>query len=417
MNIWLVKIGEIIPFQKESSKMRTAMLAEALIKRGHQVFWWTSAFDHFNKKWHFEKDTDFELYNGVKVKALKGWGYKKNISFSRWLDARLISKKFKRLALKEKKPDLVVASTPAYDLALEAVIFARENNIPVIVDIRDQWPDIFFDHIPTPLKFLARLALSKDFKIIKRAFQLADGITAISEELLNWALNKYIRRKRNEADRVFYLGYQQKQPLKENEIPQWLNNIKNKFIVLYQGTFNYYHDPTILIDCAKKLQNEQVFFVLAGKGECWERIRKEAEGLFNVAMPGWLDQKELATLLNYSNVGVCTTPQKSYFLPNKAFAYFSAGLPVISAFDGELKEMCEKHQVGFYYSPGNIDELVSHIKLLLKDRERYLKMSKNALNLFKEKFEAEKVYQDFASYLEEIAEKRLKAKSQPINSW
>lgn len=385
--------------------MRMAMLADALIKRGHQVLWWTSAFDHFNKEWHFKNDTDFELYNGVKVKALKGWGYKKNISFSRWLDARLISKKFKRLTRLEKKPDIIVASTPAYDLAWEAVSYARENNLPVVVDVRDQWPDIFFDHIPTMLKFFARLALSEDFKIIIKAFQLADGITAVSEELLNWALNKYAQRGKSERDRVFYLGYQCIPPLREENMPQWLNDIKDKFIVLYQGTFNYYHDPTILIDCAKKLKDKEIFFVLAGKGEYWERIKKAAKGLPNVILPGWLSQQELATLPNYSNVGVCPTSQKSFFLPNKAFAYFSAGLPVISAFDGELKEICEKHQVGFYYSPGRVEEVFSQIKLLFEDRERYLRMSRNALNLFEEKFDAEKVYQEFASYLEEMAKR------------
>ncbi len=403
MNIWLVKIGEIIPFQKESSKMRTAMLAEALINRGHHVLWWTSAFDHFNKKWHFNKDTDCKLYNGVKIKALKGWGYKKNISFSRWLDARLISRKFRRLAWLEKKPDIIVASTPAYDLAFEAVDYAKQNNIPVVLDVRDQWPDIFFDHIPFFLKFPARLALFWDFKIIRKAFHSADGITAVNEDFLDWALKKYAERQRSFLDKVFYLGYKREQPLEEKKIPQWLNKIKDRFIVLYQGTFNYYHDPTILIDCAKRLRNEQIIFVLAGKGEYWERIKKAAEILPNVVLPGWLNQKELATLLFHSNVGVCPTPQKSYFLPNKAFAYFSAGLPIISAFDGELKKICEKHQVGFYYSPGDIGALTSHIKILFKDRKRYSMMSKNALKLFEEKFEAEKVYQEFASYLEEMA--------------
>lgn len=383
--------------------MRTAMLADVLAQRGHQVLWWTSAFDHFNKKWHFETDTDFELYNGVKVKALKGWGYRKNISFSRWLDARLISKKFKKFALLEEKPDIIVASTPAYDLALEAVFYAKQNKIPVVVDIRDQWPDIFFDHIPLAFKPIARFALSGDFKIIEKAFKLADGITAISEELLSWALNKYAQREKSDTDRVFYLGYHEQQPLSEEQIPQWLNKIKSKFIVLYQGTFNYYHDPTILVDCAKKFLNTEVVFVLAGKGEYWEKIKKAAEGLPNVILPGWLNQKELATLLSCSKVGVCPTPQKSYFLPNKAFAYFSAGLPVISAFDGELKDICEKYQVGFYYSPGNLEELAHQIELLFNDRQRYLRMSENARRLFGEKFKAEKVYQDFCFYLEEMA--------------
>ncbi len=402
MKIWLVKIGEIIPFQEETRKMRTMMLADALVERGHKVLWWTSAYDHFNKKWHFARDTDFDLKKGVKVKALKGWGYKKNISFSRWLDARLISKKFKRLAPRESEPDIIVASTPAYDLAYEAVLYARKKNLPVIVDIRDQWPDIFFDHVPSFFKPVARFLLGGDFKIVRKAFRLANGLTAISEDLLNWGL-KYAERERGKRDRVFYLGFDEPQPLSEEELPQWLQDIKEKFIVVYQGTFNYYHDPSILLECAQNLRNPEIVFVLAGKGELWEKIKNQAKGMSNVVLPGWLNQRELATLLKFSRIGVCPTPQKSCFLPNKAFAYFSAGLPVISSFDGELKEMIEKHEIGFYYSPGDAKKLGEEIKLLFENEEVYSRMSRNAFCLFKEKFAASKVYSDFASYVEEIA--------------
>lgn len=408
MKIWLVKIGEIIPFQEEARKMRTAMLAEALIQRGHQVLWWTSAFDHFNKNWHFQKDTDFELRKGLRVKALKGCGYRKNISFSRWLDARLIATKFRRLAQEVPRPDVIVASSPAYDLAREAVLYARKNNIPVIVDIRDQWPDIFFEHIPSVLKPFARLWLSADFKIIKQAFKLADGLTAISEDLLNWGL-EYAQREKDEQDRVFYLGFNRLDASKEEEVPQWLQEIKNKFIVVYQGTFNFYHDPSILIDCARILKNQEIVFVLAGKGELWEKVKDKAKGLPTVVLPGWLNQKELATLLNHSKVGVCPTPQRSYFLPNKAFAYFSAGLPVISSFAGELKEIIERYKVGFYYPPGDVDKLSEQIKFLFNNKEICGKMSENAQRLFSEKFDADKVYSDFVSYIEKMAEVRFKA--------
>lgn len=61
MNIWLIKVGEVLPLESDSRKMRTVLLAESLVERRHDVLWWTSAFDHFKKKWIFRTDTELNV--------------------------------------------------------------------------------------------------------------------------------------------------------------------------------------------------------------------------------------------------------------------------------------------------------------------------------------------------------------------
>ncbi len=51
MNIWLIQIGEPLPLEAGVRKMRTALLADKLLERGHSVYWWASAFEHQRKKW------------------------------------------------------------------------------------------------------------------------------------------------------------------------------------------------------------------------------------------------------------------------------------------------------------------------------------------------------------------------------
>lgn len=46
MNIWFIQIGEILLLEEKARKMRTSLLAYKLVERGHNVLWWTSAFDH-----------------------------------------------------------------------------------------------------------------------------------------------------------------------------------------------------------------------------------------------------------------------------------------------------------------------------------------------------------------------------------
>ena len=52
--------------------MRTAILADKLMERGHSVLWWASVFDHFKKTWVFNKTNDIKLDNGLRIKAFKG---------------------------------------------------------------------------------------------------------------------------------------------------------------------------------------------------------------------------------------------------------------------------------------------------------------------------------------------------------
>ena len=145
MKIWLIQIGEALPVKAGIRKLRTAYLADKLIQRGHSVLWWASAFDHFGKRWLYDHDKEVTLDQSFTIKALKGIGYKKNVSLTRYIDHRIIARKFKRFIPSAQKPDIIVASLPSYDLAYYATAFAQENSIPSLADIRDQWPDIFVE--------------------------------------------------------------------------------------------------------------------------------------------------------------------------------------------------------------------------------------------------------------------------------
>ena len=405
MNIWLIQTGEPLPLEENIKKMRTAFLAEKLIERGHSVVWWASTFDHIKKQWIFKKDTEFILKERLRIFALKGLGYKRNVSFNRFMGYRIIARKFRKIVPKMIKPDVVIASIPPHDLACEAVKFGKRNNITTIVDIRDPWPDIFLKHIPEIFKKIFQVLLYKDFQMVKKTMRMADGIVAVTKTFLDWGL-RYGNRKKTMNDKVFYLGYKNDSTNHDesdsNKILNVIDRIKNKFVVTFIGTFAHYHNPAILIDCAIKLRENNVQFVLAGQGEFFSEIKEKSSLLNNVILPGWLNQDEIRTLLRHSNVGVCPTTQEIDLFPNKAFAYLSAGLPVISAFQGDLKEVIEKYQNGFYYPPNDVNVLVKCIEKLYNDTALYEKMSKNALKVFNEMCDADKIYKEYVEYIEKI---------------
>ena len=384
--------------------MRTAILADKLIKRGHNILWWASAFDHIKKEKIFKKDTELTVKRSLKIFALKGTGYKKNVSISRYVDHRIIARKFKKLAPRMPRPDIIITSMPPHDLAYEAVLFSKRNNIPVFVDIRDEWPDLFLSIVSQKYQKIVKLLLFKDFKMLKKVMFMADGLIAMMDSLLAWGL-RYAERSKTSKDRVFYLGSKGNAVNNKSMTKHsFLQGIENKFIVVFVGTFVKNNDPSILIDCAKKLLDKNIHFVMAGDGELFNKIRKKASELSNISMPGWLNQAEISNLLQNSHVGVCLTPQIRDAFPNKAFTYLSAGLPLISAFQGNLKEIIEKYHIGFYYPPNDLDALVNCITRLYEDTALHKEMSKNACRIFNEMFDADKIYEEYAEHIEKTVD-------------
>ncbi|MFX0197391.1 MAG: glycosyltransferase family 4 protein [Candidatus Hodarchaeota archaeon] len=407
MKIWLIQTGEPLPVDESVRKMRAAIVAEILVDKGHSVLWWTSAFDHFRKDWIFTKDFEFTLKKNLKIKALKGIGYKKNISFSRFIDHRIVAWKFRKYIAKMRRPNIIVTSMPPHDLAWESVRFAKENKIPVLVDIRDPWPDIFLNYVPKGVRELAKIMLFRDFQMIKKTMGMADGLVAATNTFLEWGLN-YADREKTWRDRVFRHGYKRFKVVNNSRIlykfKDLMEILEKKFIVFFVGTISRtYHNPSILLEVAKRLfEYKNIHFIIAGDGELLDELKKKAERYDNISLTGWLEQNEIEYLLQHSKIGVCPSTKVVDLPTNKVFAYLSAGLPILSAFHGEIKEIIEKYEIGFYYPPNDVDSLANYIKKLYGNARLYKKMSENAQKVFEKMFNADEIYEEYAEHIEKI---------------
>ena len=240
MKIWLIQTGEDIPFERGIRKLRTAVLAEELVERGHEVTWWASSFSHLRKEWIKRNETSVPLDNGVNVELLHGRGYTSNVSLARVIDHRIVARQFRLRSTEIDNPDIIVCSLPPYDLAYQAAQYAKRRDIPLIIDARDFWPDIFLDFVPGILRPLIRIALYSEFRMTRSAFNQADAITAMSEDMLDWALS-YREREKSRADRVFHLGFRAPSASTAT-IPDWLAAQDGHFIVAFIGTFSKYQD-------------------------------------------------------------------------------------------------------------------------------------------------------------------------------
>ena len=406
MNIWLIMSGEPLEMFGERPH-RVGILSKMLVQKGHNVTWFTTTFDHQHKKYLYNETTKIKSDFGVNMVFLHSdTPYYKNISFARIKNHKEVGEEFYKVANKLKKPDIILTAFPTIDLAYYAVKYAKENNIPIVVDIRDLWPDIFLDVLPKFLKPFGKILLNDYYKKTKYIMKNTNFIIGVSQKYLDYGF-KFNNRKKTKFDKVFPLGFnkmklnyniykKQEEKFKQTGID------KKKIIIWFVGTFGRTYDLMPILKVAKELQNENnLQFVLTGDGENSKKWKKYAENLNNVIFTGWVNKEELEYLGKISKIGVMAykkgAPQG---LPNKLFEYSANGLVILSSLRGETEKILGKEKIGFTYY--NDKDLKEKIILLKNNQELLEQMSQNAKRLFDERFSADKVYGDMIEYLENI---------------
>lgn len=413
LDVWLIQTGEPLPLNQGVRKMRTALLADKLINRGHSIFWWASAFEHQRKVWISRRDKEFRINSRYTIRVIRGIGYKKNYSLLRYLDHIVVAQKFRNQCWKIKTPDIIVASTPCHHLAYESVVFANKANIPIIVDIRDPWPDIFLSPLKKmKLEKVGRLALSYDFYKLSKMLRRADVLTSTSEGFLDWGLHK-AKRSRNGLDKAFYTAYQHNHQRPNFEF----QHVKNKKIFIYIGTFGKSYELDLIVDVAQRFQRsnyKDIAFVIAGTGEQYGKIKLRASKLNNVTLTGWLEKEDILKVLHTAWAGIVPCNMAENTLPNKIFEYLSAGLPVISSLEGEIEQLIEKQQLGCNYSSGDAEGLYNAIQHLASNPLQRDRMSSNALQFYDNYGDADKVYSQYAEYIETAMKSHTDSNSLPF---
>jgi glycosyltransferase involved in cell wall biosynthesis len=386
------------------------LLAETLAGRGHEVLWWTSAIDHLRKRTIAGGEPRLLSKTGVQIQLLSGCLYRRNISVARLVNHVQLGRRFARLASKETRPDIILCSFPTIELSREAVRLGRQWGTPVILDVRDLWPDIFVDVLPRCMRAAGGFALRRQFEDTRRALADCSGLFAVSEGYLQWGLARGARQ-RGPGDAVYPLAYRLSDCTTEDEAAlsarlRSCGLMPDEPIALFAGTFGRTYDLTTVIGAAKLLRARglhRLQFALCGSGERLHEWQRTAAGVAGVAFTGWLPAGELSCLLRRATLGLAAyargAPQG---IPNKVVEYLAAGLPVLCSLQGESRDLLESEGCGVCYEAGDAQSLAAGIDRVLAGGN-LMAMAARAQDVFERRFSAVAVYGEMAAHLERLA--------------
>ena len=127
-----------------------------LSSNGHVVRFFNGTFYHQEKQQRFSETKDFSIAPNFNLTLLQSRQYQRSVSLARLRSHADAAAEFNKwIWTNSEKPDVIFCAYPVEELCRAAARFGRINNIPVVMDCRDFWPDIFAERLPGPLQLAA----------------------------------------------------------------------------------------------------------------------------------------------------------------------------------------------------------------------------------------------------------------------
>lgn len=422
-NIWIINAQEN-PIEASAGGnqrlWRSNALAQELARQGHTTFRWRSSFSH-NKKQQLVDGPHMETIDGVRQIYIPTTGYKGHFSLQRILSHYFLGRGFHRVIkhFDLAKPDIIHICNVPLDLLLQVSKYAKQNNIPVVLDVRDLWPEAYANVIPSRFN-LARLVLRRVLIFLSYRYRAivrnTFSVTSISEAMLAYMLTRY-RRRENEYDRVFHIGASRTisaaASMTDESVSeaaadsQGAKDAPLRFI--YAGNIGFQTDFDRILSLNETLAARHIDFkiTICGNGPRLEELRAKTANTNTIDFVGWVNGDALREHLDNADFGLL------YFFPNldfqlsipsKVSEYLSSTKAILSISDGSVRKLITDHQVGLDCFGMSDKEIADQVETYVSDRQGLASFARNARHLYQENFSQQKIAVKMAEHIELIVE-------------
>lgn len=386
-------------FETEKSSSRYRSFADILCPI-YDLEVITSTFCHLKKAQRNEAELHLaDLPYKMTMKYEKG--YKKNISIRRICSYTEFGKNVLSYLKQRKKPDLIIVSVPSLAVADYVSQYAKDNHIPLIVDIQDLWPEAFKMALNIPL--VSDILFAPMMRQANRIYSRADVIMAVSDTYI-----KRGKRVNQTADELsIYIGTDS--VLVEEKIRGIkVEKEEDKFVIGYVGALGHSYDIKGVIDAIKVLKEggiSNIEFKVMGDGVCREEF--EAYGReqgVDCEFTGLLEYGLMMKSLMQCDVAVNPIVGKSVSsIINKVSDYAAAGVPVINTQNSEeYRSLLKKYEAGISVTNGDTKELANAFLKFYNDENYRIITGKNEKKMYDELFDRVRIYPRLIDKIEEL---------------
>lgn len=411
-SIWIVSLFEPTPVDN-TRPMRYMGVAEAAIQAGHHITHFSCSFRHSTKVQRYEKTEQIKVKEGYDLVFVHAKPYRKNISTERLQSHAEFTRNLKVLVGQKPKPDAILVALPPLSHAKFLVEWGRVNQVPVIVDIIDPWPDVFTRLFPGPFKGLSRIVMKPMYNQLQAILNGCSGLIAISDQYVEWAknYNPQLSRTGTFYPSVPFREVQEK--IRSFSVSR--DREDKRLRLIYAGNLGVAYDIPAILQAAEILEKDRpgkTEFVFAGAGHHTATIESYQARLPNIRFLGRLGYDDLMANYAHADLGLAQYAKgATQSVTYKLFDYLSAGLPVLNSLMSEMATLISQHDVGQNNQPGDAQALAKGIMQYLDVPELLERQKKNALAFTATEGDNEVVYARIVAFLLASRKERTAAKA------
>ena len=287
-----------------------------------------------------------EAYNAGFLGRL--WGY---FSFT-------LSATYAGLFKIERKPDVILVTSPPLFVGITAYILAKLRRVPFVFEVRDLWPESAIDTGVLNNGLMIKAAYWFEAFIYKRA-TLINVLTPAFRDTL-------IQKKKVPAEKVIFIPNAADFTLSDAIIEDFdrerfreEHGLAGKKVITYVGAHGVANHLIQVIETAELLRDRpEVLFQLVGNGPQKSMLVEEARerGLTNVKFVDSVPKMEVFKYILASDFGTSVLKKVDTFktiYSNKTFDYMACSKPIFMAIDGVSRKLVEDAACGVYVAPEN----------------------------------------------------------------
>ncbi|HUT91819.1 MAG TPA: glycosyltransferase family 4 protein [Thermoguttaceae bacterium] len=306
------------------------------------------------------------------------------------------------------RPDVVVATSPQFFCGWAGVLVSRLKRIPLVLEIRDIWPESIWAVGAMRNRWLRRI-----LEMMERwMYQSADHIVAVGE-----GYRANILEKVSIPDRISVIpnGVDVRRFVPRQPDAEFLRTwgLENKFVCSYVGTIGMAHGLEVVLEAAKILRQKgrhDISFCLVGEGSQRKRLEEEANqaGLNGmVAFTGRQPKEQMPAILASSHACLVHLKGCRLFgtvIPSKIFETLAMARPVIMGVRGEARDIVMEAGAGVEMEPDSPESLAQAVETLADNPDFASRRGQAARDYVVKHFNRDELAARFLRLLRRLAE-------------
>lgn len=380
------------------------------VRAGHEVTVVTCApnfpegklFAGYRNAWR-----QVEVLDGIRVVRVKTYITANEGFIKRTLDYVSFMLMATLMSLVERRPDVVVATSPQFFCAIAGWMVSVAKWRPFVFELRDLWP--------ASITAVGAMKRGRVIRLLERIelflYRRANAVVSVTESFREDLVARGIARDKIHVV-INGVDLERYEPRPRDEALAREFGLAGKFVAGYMGTHGLAHALPKVLDAAERLRDrDDIAFFFAGSGA--ERARVEQivaeRKLANVKLIPRQPKERMPALWSLCDLSVVPLRDNPVFatvIPSKIFESMGMGVPILMSLpEGEATGIIRRTGSGVYVPPEDPAAMADAVRTLADDPARMQTLRRTAREVAPQ-FSRDALAHDMLRVLEAVARQR-----------